>query len=163
MAKNQIATKDYSHDKAVVFNFADEQNVTVTADQFPADIQDRLLQYGIAQKLGDEYAGADGPEEARTLLTSLVERLSQGEWKQARSGGGGSRTTMLAEALSQVTGQDVEACQAKIAEMDDDAVKGLKAHKQVAAAMATIRAQRAAEAAQKATEAAVGDAEALQF
>ena len=152
MAKNQIAKKDYSEENAVIFNFADGESVTVNFADFPPATQSNLQQYGIAQKLGDEYAGAEGPLEAREAMTSLIERLKKGEWKQAREGGGGVRTTMLAEALSQVTGQALETCQEKIAEMDEDGRKGLKAHKQVAAAMAVIKAERAQTAATKALE-----------
>lgn len=163
MAKQQIATKDYGTPLAVVFNFSDDESVTVSKDDFPAEIQDRLMQYGIAQKFGDEYAGAEGPQEAREALLALIERMKVGDWKQAR-GTGTARVTMLAEALAQVTGKDIEECQEKIADMDDETTKNLRKHPQVAAALATIKAQRAAEAAKKAqAEAATGDVQALQF
>ena len=165
MAKNQIAKKDYSNPEGVIFAFADGENVEVTSSQFPAEIIGRLVQYGIAQKLGDEYAGAEGPEEARTAMTSLIERLQAGEWKQAREGGGGARTTMLAEALSRVTGQDVSDCQEKIAGMEDDAVKALKGHPQVEVELSKIKLERQQAALEKAQAKAAeeGEVPALQF
>ena len=165
MAKNQIAKKDYSTSPtAVGFNFSDKQTVTVSFSDFPEEIQARLLQYGIAQKLGDEYARAEGPEEARSAMEGLIERLKAGEWKQTREGGGGARTTMLAEALASVTGQPVDECQAKIAEMEDGSVKELKAHVQVAAALARIKLARQTAALEKAEkEAQESEAAPLNF
>ena len=160
MPRQSIATKDYTTPLTVVFHFSDGEDVTITSSDFPHDTQERLTQYGMGQKFGDEYAGAEGPAEGRAALLSLFERLKNGEWKAPRaSGGGATRSTMLAEALARVTKQEIEVCQAKIAEMEDDAVKALRQHPTVAVALAEIKAERTAAAAVKAKEDAAKNAE----
>jgi len=158
MAKNQIAKKTPDYDKgSVEWNWADGNLQTISVTQFPENIRNAFAVYGMSQKLGDEYAGAEGPEEAREAMNSLLESLLAGTWSMRRTGGGTTRTTMLAEALSRVTGQDVDTCQEKIAAMDDETVKSLRGHKQVKAALEAIKLERQQAKLEKAeAEAAAG-------
>lgn len=151
MAKNTIAKKtpDYVNG-SVLWKWADEKEQTVKVGDFPQNIRDAFAVYGLSQKLGDEYAGAEGPEEAREAMGSLIESLMQGTWSLRRTGTGAARTTMLAEALARVTGQDEETCQAKLAEMDDETVKSLRNHKQVKAELEAIKLERQKAKAEKA-------------
>ena len=88
-------------------------------------------------------------------MTNVVAQLKEGTWT-AKSGGGAPKTTMLAEALVRVTGQDLEAVNAKLETMSEDDLKGLKKNGQIKSALADINAERA-KARAKAAAKSVGD------
>jgi len=162
MAKQTICKKTIEGD-TVTFAFSNGSTATVSPENFSPEIQTQLMAYGISQKLGDSYAGSEGPDEAQAAFQSTLDQLAAGEWKVRRASGA-PRVTQLAEALAAVTGQELAVCQEKIAGMDDDQRKGLRAHPQVAAKLAEIKAQKAQAAAAKALEEAQGaEAPALDF
>lgn len=134
----------------VDFEFAHGTVVAVNLEDFSEQTIANLVCHGLSQKLGDSYSGAESSEQAQTFLEKVLERLKAGEWTAAREGGGGRGVSQLVEALHRATGQPVEACNDLVQSMDDDQKKGLKEHSDIKAALAEIRAEKAAEAAAKA-------------
>ncbi len=153
MAK--ICTKKIDTDaKVVVFAFTNGDSHTVALADFPDDIKTRFALHGISQKLGDSYASADGIDEAIEAFLGTLETTTKGDWSTRAAGGGKGRTTMLAEALAEATGQDLDAAVAVLAEQTDEGKKAIKAHPQVRAILERISAERAAAKAAKAAKAA---------
>jgi len=150
------ATKKPREDlSGVDFEFANGAALAVNVEDLPADTIKNLLLHGISQKVGDSYSGSSTPEEAFQMAAGVLKRLQSGEWRVAREGGGGKRTTMLTEALHRVfPDKTMEECTAKIADLSDEQVKGLKLQPKIKAALAAITAERAAAKAAKEAEAA---------
>lgn len=163
MAK--IATKqaDAEHGR-VTFDFEDG-NGTVIADvsTLPENVVKHLVVYGLSQKLGDAYSGEKDPATARKIVEAKLDQFANGEIR-ATSGAGtsGPRVSQLAEALSRVTGREVDVCVTKVASMDDDEKKDLRKHPKVRLALEAIKEEKA-QAKRKELEAAAGDAADLDF
>ena len=145
----------------VDFAFTDGQVLAVNVDDLSDEMKLNLILHGISQKVGDSYAGAEDCEAAHKKAEDLIKRLLANDWKTVRAAGG-SKTTMLCEALEMATGRAHDECVALLSEMDDDQKAALQQNDQVAAQMAVIRARRAAEKAEK-LAAKAADAPALEL
>ena len=150
MTKAKVATKSVlPEDAGVAFDFADGQRLELPFSVLSTEIIAKLAIHGAKQKVGDSYSGESDPAAARALATKVVEQLQKGEWGATREGGGG-RISDIAQALARITGQAVEACVAKLAEMDTKAKKDLRAHPKVKTALAQIALEKAEAQAAKA-------------
>lgn len=143
----------------VTFEFADgDKPLVVQAKDFPREVQAHATLHGFSQKIGDAYAGAESPEDARNLALAVVEQLKTQGWTQPRaSGGGGSGVTILVDALARATGQDRAKCSEVVSKLDPEQQKALKKRPEVKAQVEAIKAERAI-ARQKEAEAAAGEA-----
>lgn len=158
MAKK--ATKKVT-DTGVEILFESGEVVAVELSALAPEIVTKLALHGLSQKIGDSYAGAE-LNEAHELAGSVVERLTAGEWTQAREGGGVSRVSMLVEALAAATGKTSDEALEVVKGMSEDQRKELKKHPAIAKEMATIAAERAvAKAAAAEKAAAASDVPAL--
>ena len=158
MARAQIAKKEVHEDMSgVTIAFADGKPLTVNLADLPDEMVGHLALHGLSQKLGDSYSGEQDIASARALAAAVAERLREGNWKAVREGGGGGRISDLAQALSNVTGQPLEECVTKLADMEKDQKSGLRKHPKIKAELAKIAAERAATAAAKAEDAPVDD------
>lgn len=147
MARNRIANKNTdAASGTVTFEWAnDAPAFTADCSKLPKDIQKQLMLHGLSQKLGDTYAGAESIDDAITSVTAAYEQLLAGEFKAVRSGSGAVRTTLLAEAIASLQKQPIEAVQETIKGLDEEQVKGLRAHPGIKAEMSKIKAKRDAE------------------
>lgn len=148
----KIAKKETT-DTGVVVHFTDGEEVRVELDDLPAEIVHNLAKHGLAQKLGDSYAGEKELEVAKAKAKKVAERLVAGEWKAVREASGGGRITDLATALARVTGKDLAECVEVITGMDKEQKKALRGHPQVKLALKELAAERAREKAAAAGEA----------
>ena len=144
MSRTKVATKSLlPENTGVAFDFSDGARLELVLSSLPAEIIHQLALHGAKQKVGDSYSGEPNPEAARALATKVVESLQKGEWGIAREGGSGGRISDLAQALSRVTGQAVEACIEKLAEMTKEAKKDLRNHPKVKTVLAQIALEKA--------------------
>jgi hypothetical protein len=166
MARETKATKAVSDDFSVItFTFSDGDEVLeVRPREFSTEIQAALLAHGVAQKLGDSYAGVDAAQ-AHVAAKAVLAALQEGKWSQRVEGSSGPRVSQLAEALAAVSGRTLDECVAKIATMTDEEKKGLRSHPSIVQKLAEIKLLKAQEAARKAAEkaAAAGDVGTLSF
>lgn len=100
------------------FDFINGETRTFTP---PASLIPRFVAHGIEQKLGDETAGIENPDDAVVALDALAARLSRGEWSVVReSGAGFSGAGLVIRALMEAFGktrqQVVEYIDAKLAD-----------------------------------------------
>ena len=126
----------------VEFEFVNGEVVIGTLSDFPAEMVTRLATHGLSQKLGDSYASAGDKgmtvEGCAQGVRDIIANLHQSVW----SAGGGSGTSILAEALARLTGQSVPDCTAILQAKGKDFAKELGKRKDVKSAVADIRAER---------------------
>ena len=65
----------------------------------------KFAAHGIEQKIGDEVAGLDDPEDMIIAVDEVMERLAAGNWSAVRESSGLAGTSVLAKALIQSTGK----------------------------------------------------------
>lgn len=140
------------------FTFDDKTEEVFDVSKVSDDVKTRGMIHGFSQKIGDSYAGAAKSENAldfaKQAVKDTIAQLYKGDWRAAGAGLGGPRTTDLATAMSRVTGKTVEQCSAYLDTLNDDEKKAWRAKGKIAAAIAAISAERAAEKARKLAEAA---------
>ena len=140
MAK--IAKKVVS-ESGVVWTFANGRVVSVDVTTLPASMQLHLAVHGMSAKGGDSYASAGDKgltlDDCADGVEAIIANLRNEIW----SAGGGSGSSILAEALAELTSKSVDDCVTVLAAMSDDARKELRKRPDVKAAIATIRANRA--------------------
>lgn len=138
--RERKVSKDVT-DTGVNFEFHDGATLEANLDSLSEDMVKKLAIHGLSQKIGDSYSGEDAAN-CQTIAETTWKTLQEGNWS-SRTGSGGPRISMLAEALARVTGKEVQECVAKIAEMDDDTKKDLRAHPQIKAITAEIKLEKA--------------------
>jgi hypothetical protein len=147
MAKKATKTIDGN---VVKLEFVDGTVVDFDLSSASDEIKTKLALHGASQKIGDSYAGAEDVETAIGAATRVRDDLIAGNWTAARAGGGGGvRTTLLAEALSRIaseqTGREVSVAEATevIGEMSDEQKSALRKDSAVKAAIAAIKLEKA--------------------
>ena len=96
--------------KALAFRFANGQEVTVDLSKFPKDIISAAAWHGVAQKIGDSYAGSETVDEAVERAQTMLENLEGGTWVATRTAAG-PRPSLLVDAIvaaKQEAGQEVD-------------------------------------------------------
>lgn len=138
----------------VTFTFADKKGTQLECAiaGLNAEMVQQLAIHGLAQKVGDSYAGADSVEEAIANATEVWKNLQAGNFNVRSSGTGG----ILAEALARIKGMSVDEVSAALSEMDEDGIDKLKKNAKVKAVIAVIRGERAAAKAAADTEVEFG-------
>jgi hypothetical protein len=126
----------------VTITFANGEVLALNFDSLSDDIKFKLMGHGASQKLGDASAGTETVEEAIAETKKVLERLIAGDWKSVRESGASPKIGLLVEALARLTQRDVGECFAVVEGMDDETKKKLRAHPQLKAVMADIRAER---------------------
>lgn len=144
MPKVSKAKVNADADTGVIsYDFTNGQHLEVALKDIPKETLKFFTLRGVGEAIRDTYAGVKDPDQAADVAGRKIEAILAGKTTIRISGGGGPRTTMLAEALSKVTGKSVEECQVKISELSDEQVADLKSRARVQVAMAEIRAERA--------------------
>lgn len=162
---------------ALDFQFLDSMGekvvdtITVKPSDFPDNVQEAAGWHGLAQKIGDSYAGRkDADQSAFEMASEMVEALKEGTWV-AEGESAGPRTTLVLSALANVVAATKKIDLAKL-ETDkpedfktlmDGLHKSIATKEQKAAALKDARikaeyerlkAEAAAERARMAAEAA---------
>ena len=102
----------------------------------------RLAQHGADQKIGDEFAGLDDPEDCVAAFEQISERLQAGEWTEKKQSEGLAGTSMLARALAEVTGKPLAEVKAKLAATPKEMKAAIGKQKAVAEVIERIKAER---------------------
>lgn len=107
----------------VTFTAGDKTIVALALSDLSADMVTRLAVHGLAQKIGDSYAGAGEEKDplaaAEAWIAETVAQLKAGEWRVSAVGGG-PRASLLAKALARATGQSLEDSVAVIDLLPDE-------------------------------------------
>lgn len=96
-ATNEISVRfDFVHGESRIFKLSPSHVLFL---QFAA--------HGIEQKIGDEVAGMQDPEDMVIAVDSVMERLQAGDWTARREENPMAGASVLVKALVQMTGKDV--------------------------------------------------------
>lgn len=90
------------NDGAVTWTFGDGTTVSVRGADFPAQVQEYLLAYGIRQKLSDSYASRKSEAERKERFLQVLKDLKEGVLPgttERRSGADASAVDALAKAV----------------------------------------------------------------
>jgi hypothetical protein len=95
---------------AVRCDFRNGKTITYT---IPHSLVAKFAAHGAEQKLGDETAGLDDVDDAYLAVEQLANRLTGPEgWNVQRESNGLAGTSVLARALAEVKGVDIEKVKA---------------------------------------------------
>lgn len=148
----KVAAKGYDVETGTLeVVFTNEEQLNICLDDLSADIVRQLAMHGLSQKVGDSYSSVKGDVQAAfEAAKKTIEQLSSGEWRVAKAAGEGSgRVGELAEAIARLKNVDVKKAAAAVANASEDMVKAWRANASIKAAIAEIRAEKAAARAAK--------------
>lgn len=140
-------------DTSVQFDFNGEKLLECKLSELSDEIINRLALHGLSQKVGDSYASHEGMSDAHAKASGVFESLKAGQWNAGRTGNGGD----LVEAIMELTGKSRDDAATLLADMDSDKRKELRKDKRVAAILARMKADRAAQRAALADDAPLED------
>lgn len=143
--------KDFNNGVVTISVLGTDDSITAQLSELPEPIVKALALYGLNDKLGSTASGAENPIDA---MVSIYNQLKAGEW-DAR-GEGSSRATLLAEAIAQVTGEDLVYVSEQLSVAGKDEVARVRKDPRITAAMAEIKVKRAQAAAKIAKKDAKG-------
>lgn len=138
------------------FAFSNGDRLDVDPSKLSESVRYCAMFHGLAQKIGDSYAGSKTPDEASEEASALLERLEAGEWIAERESAGPRISLILAAIVKARVDAGKPFSDAEVAERaeklktDKTYRESAMANKLVAAAYAAIQAERAAERARKA-------------
>lgn len=85
----------------------DFANGAVRHFTIPEALRARFAVHGAEQKLGDAIAGESNLDDAVLSVDDLISRLNNGEWNIQRAAGSFAGTSILIQALVEVSGKSV--------------------------------------------------------
>lgn len=143
---------------SITFKASDDSVVIVVdCGAFSQDVLDYAKMHGLNQTIGDA-AALDIKEEGGTMrrptvaekfaaMQARIDNLKEHGWNAPRAEStGGFDASVFREAFARVTGKDVAAATGACKTLTVEQVKVLRKEPRMAAAMLTIRAERAASA-----------------
>ena len=159
MANMKVATKRLVEKdgapEGMGFDFNNGESLEILLKDIPAHLINHLACHGLAQKVGDSYAGCKGDVAvAMSSAQAVINSLINGEWNAKRQGTGGIVIDVLLRMNEGFDG-DRQAAMEWLQEREN-AEEGflakLKRHPQFKLLKAEIEAERAQEAAEAAPE-----------
>lgn len=130
--------------------------LSVNLKDLPKEILTNLALHGIAQKVGDSYAGVKVQSEAVDKAKAVADRLVAGDWRAARQAAS-PRATQLAEALATAFGKTLEEANAALAKLSEDQIKELRKRPAIKLELQKIQAKKAAAKAKELEKEAAQD------
>lgn len=142
----------------VTFNVPGFDPLTLDVAELNDDVRQHAMLHGLIQTIGDaaalSYKQPDGSirrptlAEKRAEMANRIITLKTGVWSAAREAGAGSDpyTSMVVEAIANVTGKDAEAVRDFMAKLSVEEKRELRNAPAVQKEMAKIRLARASKA-----------------
>ena len=122
----------------------------------PDSLLAKFAAHGAEQKLGDETAGTQDPDDMFNDVEELVGRLNNGEWSVGRQGSGFAGISTLTLALVEVTGKDEAAVKAWLKDKKPAEKAALKNSAKVKPVYDRLEAEKQAKSAHVDTDALLG-------
>lgn len=141
-----------SEGTTVFFKFGNGTNLSLDLSSLSDEIREELMIHGALQKIGDSYSSAGGDYAFGVAAASkVIDNLSNGQFNAARTAGEGKKSVgELATALASLQNKPVEEVALALEAATDEQRKALRSHPAVKAKIASLRAEKAAEALAKA-------------
>lgn len=102
-----LKTSTIDTDAGTVFVRLDFVNGEIRNCTIPTSLILRAAAHGAEQKLGDATAGEADIADAILSVEEVIARLEAGDWNQPRAAGSNTGTSILIQALVEVSGKDV--------------------------------------------------------
>lgn len=154
--KRQMLKDSFEQDGRVAVRL-DFRNGETRTFVLPDSLMTKFAAHGAEQKLGDETAGLKDIDDAVMAVDKLIERLSAGQWNVEREGGGMAGTSVLARALAEAKGVDIEKVKAFLSNKTQAEKIALRNNPQIKPIVERIEAEKNAKAAKVDTEALLGE------
>jgi hypothetical protein len=106
LLKNSEVSKD-GFTVTTTFDFVHGESRSFTIEANHA-LFAQFCAHGIEQKIGDEVAGLEDPEDMVEAVDAIIERLQAGEWAAKRESSGMAGISVLGKALVKVSGKTAE-------------------------------------------------------
>lgn len=140
---------------AVRIDFRNGESLTYT---IPDDLMVKFAAHGAEQKLGDETAGLKDIDDKVLAVKELMERLTGPDgWNVAREANGLAGTSVLARALAEVQGVDIEKVKAFLKDKTQAQKIALRNNPKVKPVVERIEAAKNEKAAKVDTESLLGE------
>lgn len=123
----------------------------------PTQMLGKFAGHGAEQKLGDETAGLEDVEDCVLAVDSLIDRLYNGEWGQAREANGMAGTSVLARALCELTGKTREQIKDFLSSKSQAEKVALRNSGKVKPIVERIESEKASKGSKVDTEALLGE------
>jgi hypothetical protein len=140
---------------AVRIDFRNGETLTYT---LPDSLITKFAAHGAEQKLGDETAGLKDIDDKVMAVKDLMERLQSPEgWNVAREANGMAGTSVLARALAEVQGVDIEKVKAFLKDKTQAQKMALRNNPKVKPVVDRIEAEKQAKANKVDTDSLLGE------
>jgi hypothetical protein len=140
---------------AVRVDFRNGETITYT---IPDSLMVKFAAHGAEQKLGDETAGLKDIDDKVLAVRELADRLTSPEgWNVQREANGMAGTSVLARALAQVQGVDIEKVKAFLKDKTQAQKMALRNNPKVKPVVDQIEAEKQAKANKVDTDALLGE------
>lgn len=138
--------------KLLKSSFTDEKGVGVRLDfvngqtrtfYIPEALLHKFAAHGAEQKLGDETAGVEDPDDMVMAIDDLIDRLYNGDWTAKREASAMAGASVLAKALVQSSGKTLEAVRAFLATKTQAEKVAMRNNPKIAPIVAELEAAKA--------------------
>lgn len=155
--KTRLLKTSYTDDSGRLCVRMDFRNGESRIFAMREDMITKFALHGAEQKLGDEIAGVKEIDDAVIAIEELVDRLAAGEWGVKREGAGIAGTSVLARALVEVTGKDMETIKGFLKTKTHAEKIALRASAKIKPVVDRLEAEKAAKGSNVDTEALLGE------
>lgn len=134
-------TETLENGAKVRFDFPTMQTLIFEVDRCDSATRDLLTAHGASQKIGDECADLDTPEECFKACDAMIQRLYAGTGFE-RQGGGGFQDSTLIDALTELSGKERTEVAEVVKSMSSAERTAMRQVEQVKAIIDRIDAQK---------------------
>lgn len=135
----------------------DFRNGTSKLYNVPASMVERAACHGGEQKYGDSYAGLEDIEDMVAACDKVQENLDAGDWTARVEGSGIAGSSVLARALSELTGKTLEEIKAWLKPKSQADKMALRASSKLKPIIERLEAEKVAKASKVDTAALLGE------
>lgn len=117
--------------------------LTMKVSEVHAAVLNQVIVHGLNAKIGDKFASAKDLTDAEIVdgISDVIKNLKSGIFNAT---GGGSGSSILAEAIARVRKVEVAVAKALVDKLDDEQLKNVSSNASIKKAIADIKAERAA-------------------
>jgi hypothetical protein len=155
--KTRLMKEAYADDAGRLCVRLDFRNGEARVFAMREDMITKFALHGAEQKLGDEIAGIKELDDAVLAIEDLIDRLAAGEWNQRREASGMAGTSVLARAMVEATGKDMETIKTFLKTKTHAEKLALRASSRIKPIVDRLEAEKAAKSASVDTEALLAE------
>lgn len=125
--------------------------------EVPAELTQKAACHGGEQKYGDSYAGLEDIEDMIAACDKVQENLAAGDWSARVEGSGIAGSSVLARALSELTGKGLDEIKVWLKPKSQADKMALRASSKLKPIIERLEAEKVAKASKVDTAALLGE------